>query len=201
MTRWKMLAGVALAVAILSPASAQTEVKIGLIAPMSGPWARQGDLMLKGANLAIDDINRQGGIKALGSAKLKLIVFDAGDNVEKAKNAAQRMIAQEPDLVGATGAWLSSFTLGVTEVTERAELPILTLSYSDQITARGFKFVFQTSPTGGSQALSTLPAIIKMAENATGKKPQTVGIIMDNTAAPMSFAKPMREGGIEKLGL
>jgi len=33
---------------------AQTEVKVGLIAPMSGPWARQGDLMLKGTNLAID---------------------------------------------------------------------------------------------------------------------------------------------------
>jgi branched-chain amino acid transport system substrate-binding protein len=188
-------------VAPAAPAAAQTEVKVGLIAPMSGPWARQGDLMLKGANLAIDDINKAGGIKALGGAKLKLIVFDAGDSVEKAKNAAQRMVAQEPDLIGATGAWLSSFTLGVTEVTERAELPVLTLSYSDQITARGFKFVFQTSPTGGSQAVSTLPAIVKMAENATGKKPQTVGIIMDNTAAPMSFAKPMREGGIEKLGL
>src|SRR5262249_4526311 len=132
-------------VATAAPAAAQTEVKVGLIAPMSGPWARQGELMLKGANLAIDDINKGGGIKALGGAKLKLIVFDAGDSVEKAKNAAQRMVAQEPDLIGATGAWLSSFTLGVTEVTERAELPVLTLSYSDQITARGFKFVFQTS--------------------------------------------------------
>ena len=188
-------------VAAAAPASAQVEVKVGLIAPMSGPWARQGDLMLKGANLAIDDINKAGGIKALGGAKLKLLIFDAGDSVEKAKNAAQRMVAQEPDLIGATGSWLSSFTLGVTEVTERAELPILTLSYSDQITARGFKFVFQTSPTGGSQAVSTLPAIMKMAEDATGKKPKTVAIIMDNTAAPMSFAKPMREGGIEKLGM
>jgi len=183
-------------------ATAQTtEVKVGLIAPMSGPWARQGDLMLKGANLAIDDINKAGGIKALGGAKLKLIIFDAGDSVEKAKNAAQRMVAQEPDLIGATGAWLSSFTLGVTEVTERAELPILTLSYSDQITARGFKYVFQTSPTGGAQANSALPALVKLAETASGKKPETVAIIMDNTAAPMSFAKPMREGGIAKLGL
>src|SRR3990172_3677552 len=181
-------------------ATAQTtEVKVGLIAPMSGPWARQGDLMLKGANLAIDDINKAGGIKALGGAKMKLIIFDAGDSVEKAKNAAQRMVAQEPDLIGATGAWLSSFTLGVTEVTERAELPILTLSYSDQITARGFKYVFQTSPTGGAQANSALPALVKLAETASGKKPETVAIIMDNTAAPMSFAKPMREGGIAKL--
>jgi hypothetical protein len=24
---------------------------------------------------------------------------------------------------------------------------------------------------------------------------------MDNTAAPMSFAKPLRDGGLEKLGL
>jgi branched-chain amino acid transport system substrate-binding protein len=191
-----------LGLAGMAPTAAQTsEVKVGLIAPMSGPWARQGDLMVKGANLAIENINNAGGIKSLGGAKLKLIVFDAGDSVEKAKNAAQRMIAQEPDLIGATGAWLSSFTLGVTEVTERAELPLLTLSYSDQITARGFKYVFQTSPTGGAQANSALPALIKLAETASGKKPKSVAIIMDNTAAPVSFAKPMREGGIEKLGL
>jgi branched-chain amino acid transport system substrate-binding protein len=200
--RTLLAAAAALGLAGAAPVAAQTtEVKVGLIAPMSGPWARQGDLMVKGANLAIENVNRAGGIKALGGAKLKLVVFDAGDSVEKAKNAAQRMVAQEPDLIGATGAWLSSFTLGVTEVTERAELPVLTLSYSDQITARGFKFVFQTSPTGGAQANSALPALIKLAEIATGKKAKTVAIIMDNTAAPVSFAKPMREGGIEKLGL
>ena len=192
----------ALGLAGIAPVAAQTkEVKVGLIAPMSGPWARQGDLMVKGANLAIENVNQAGGVKALGGAKLKLIVFDAGDSVEKAKNAAQRMVAQEPDLIGATGAWLSSFTLGVTEVTERAELPLLTLSYSDQITARGFKYVFQTSPTGGAQATSALPALVNLAESASGKRPKTVAIIMDNTAAPVSFAKPMREGGIEKLGL
>jgi branched-chain amino acid transport system substrate-binding protein len=197
-----VLAVAAVGVACVAPAAAQTkEVKVGLIAPMSGPWARQGDLMVKGANLAIENINKAGGIKALGGAKLKLLIFDAGDTVEKAKNAAQRMVAQEPDLVGVTGAWLSSFTLGVTEVTERAELPLLTLSYSDLITARGFKFVFQTSPTGGAQANAALPALIKLAETATGKKPKTVAIVMDNTAAPVSFAKPMREGGIAKLGL
>jgi branched-chain amino acid transport system substrate-binding protein len=197
----RALLAVPLALGMSGAALAQGEVKVGLIAPMSGPWARQGDLMLKGANLAIEHINAQGGIKALNGAKMKLITFDAGDSVEKAKNAAQRMVAQEPDLVGVTGAWLSSFTLGVTEVTERAELPVLTLSYSDQITARGFKFVFQTSLGGGAQAVSAMPAILKLAEAATGKKAATVGIIQDNTAAAVSFAKPMREGGLEKLGL
>jgi branched-chain amino acid transport system substrate-binding protein len=191
-----------LALGSAAPAAAQTaEVKIALIAPMSGPWARQGDLMQKGANLAIDDINAKGGIKSLGGAKLKLVIFDAGDTVEKAKSAAQRMISQEPDLIGATGAWLSSFTLGVSDVTERAELPLLTLSYSEVITGRGFKYVFQTSMTGGAQATSAVPALVKLAETATGKKPQTVALIQDNTAASVSVAKPMREGGLVKLGL
>lgn len=182
-------------------ATAQTEVKVAVIAPTSGPWARQGDLMVKGANLAIEHINAAGGIKALNGAKMKLLIFDAGDSVEKAKNAAQRMVAQEPDLVGATGSWLSSFTLGVTEVTERAELPVLTLSYSDAITSRGFKYVFQTSLGGGAQAVQALPAILKLAEASTGKKPASAGIVMDNTAASVSFAKPMREGGLQQMGL
>jgi len=197
----RTLLGLSLALGISGAAQAQTEVKVGLIAPLTGPWARQGDLMLKGANLAIEHINAAGGVKALNGAKLKLLTFDAGDTVEKAKNAAQRMVAQEPDLVGVTGAWLSSFTLGVTEVTERAELPVLTLSYSDALTARGFKYIFQTSMPGGAQAVSAMPAILKLAESATGKKPQTVGIIQDNTAASVAFAKPMREGGLDKLGL
>jgi branched-chain amino acid transport system substrate-binding protein len=188
------------AVATQAPAQSK-EVKVALIAPFSGPWARQGDLMLKGAEMAVDDINAQGGIKALGGAKLKLVVIDAGDSIEKAKNAAQRMVAQETELVGCTGAWLSSFTLAVTEVTERAELPCLTLSYSDQITARGFRYIFQTSPTGDEQAKQALPTIVKLAQSATGRAPEKVAIVMDNTAASVSFARPMREGGLAHYGM
>ncbi len=188
--------------AMAGPAAAQAkEVRVAMIAPMSGPWARQGELMKKGADMAIEDINRAGGIKSMGGARLRLLVVDAGDSAEKAKNAAQRLVAQETDVIGATGAWLSSFTLAVTEVTERAELPVLTLSYSDVITGRGYKYVFQTSPTGGAQANGALPALLELAKQATGQPLKTVGIVMDNTAAPLSFVKPMREGGFDKLSL
>jgi len=204
-TRREFGSGLALAGAIglgLRPAAAQTrEVRVAMIAPLSGPWARQGQLMRMGADMAIEEINQKGGIKALGGAKLALVAADAGDSTEKAKNAAQRLLAQDPDLIGGTGAWLSSFTLAVTEVTERAQLPWLTLSYSDLITNRGFKYIFQTSPTADRQAAETVPAALDLAEKATGKRPKTVGILMDNTASPVSFAKPLREGGLEKAGL
>ncbi len=95
-------------------------MKAACIAPFSGPWARTGTLIRMGCEMAIDEINQKGGIKALGGAKMELVAIDAGDSTEKAKNAAQRLVAQEPDVIGGSGAWLSSFTLAVTEVTEGA---------------------------------------------------------------------------------
>ncbi len=199
-TRGLALSAGALALPAIGRAQAKS-VKLAMIAPLSGPWARQGQLLRGAAEMARDDINAEGGIKALGGAKIDLVVADAGDSTEKAKNAAQRLLSDQPDLVGGFGSWLSSFTLAVTEVTERAQLPWLTLSYSDAITNRSFKFIFQTSPTADHQAAETLPTALKLAEGATGKRPKTIGIIQDNTASPVSFAKPLREGGLDKLGL
>jgi branched-chain amino acid transport system substrate-binding protein len=189
--------GLATGAAAIAPrrarAQAAKEVKIAMLVPLSGPWARQGILEKFGAELAIDDINNAGGIKALGGAKLKLMQYDTGDSAEKAKDAAQRMLAQEPDLVGGFGCWLSTFTLAATEVTERAELPWLTLSYSDLITNRGYKYVFQSSPTADKQARDLVPMIVDLATKASGKRPTKVGILGDNTASSVSFYKPLHE--------
>ena len=198
------LIGMALGASVLAGGNAMAQaadVSVGLIAPMSGIYARYGQVMRMGAEMGVKDINDQGGIKALGGAKLKLVVVDSGDSTEKAKSAAERMVADYPNLVAATGAYLSSFTLAVTEVTERAKLPILTLSYSDLITARGFKYVFQTSAPAGKQADIALPSILELAQKASGKRPKTVAIVTDNTAASLSTVKALKEGLLAKNGL
>jgi branched-chain amino acid transport system substrate-binding protein len=201
------LAGVLLLAATLTlvgpsaRAQSSSEVKVGLLVPLSGLYARPGAVMRMGAEMAIERINGGGGVKALGGAKLRLVLLDSGDTTEKAKNAAQRMVAQEPDLVAASGSYLSSFTLAVTEVTERAGLPMLTLSYSDLITERGFKYIFQTSATAGSQAEQALPVIVKVATDASGMAPKKVAIVTDNTAASISSVKPMKERLLKELGI
>ena len=176
-------------------------VTFAMISPLSGPWAREGELQRGGAEMAVDDINAAGGIKSLGGAKVRLVQYDAGDSAEKAKNAAQRMIAQEPEVCGGFGAWLSTFTLAVTEVTERAEIPWFTQSYSDLITGRGFHYVFQSSPTAVDQAEQSLPTILDLAQRTTGKRPKRVAIISDNTASAVSFLKPIRGHVLADLGL
>jgi branched-chain amino acid transport system substrate-binding protein len=193
-------------VAALSTGGVQAQqpkpVKIAVIAPLSGPWARQGQLIKLGAEMAVAEINDKGGIKSMDGAKMELVSIDAGDSAEKAKNAAQRLVADQPDVVGGMGSWLSTFTLAVTEVTERAQIPWLTLSYADSITNRGFKYVFQTSPTADTQSTQSMPTILDLAKAATGHAPKTVGLIGDNTASPVSFLKPFRApGGLDKYGL
>jgi branched-chain amino acid transport system substrate-binding protein len=198
MSRLSRLLALVLAVLMLSPlavvptaAVAAGDVKIALVAPLSGRWARQGQLKKMGAEMAIEEINSQGGIKALGGAKIVLREADAGDSVEKAVSAAQRVLTREKISAG-IGSWLSSFTLGVTEVAERLQVPWLTLSYADNITERGFKYTFQTSPVSSVQAEQALDLVVEIGKknNRPLKKAALVG---DNTAATVFFFKPLRE--------
>jgi branched-chain amino acid transport system substrate-binding protein len=197
---------IALVVVVAAPtlpgpavALAAEDLKIALVVPLSGRWARQGQLKKMGAEMAIAEINAQGGIKALGGAKIVLREADAGDSVEKAVSAAQRALSREKISAG-IGAWLSSFTLGVTEVAERLQVPWFTLSYADNITERGFKYTFQSSPVSSLQADKALDLIMDLAKrnNQTIRKAAIVG---DNTAATVFFFKPLREKLLAAKGI
>jgi branched-chain amino acid transport system substrate-binding protein len=181
------------------PAVAAEDVKIALVAPLSGRWARQGQLKKMGADMAIDEINGQGGIKALGGAKIVLREADAGDSVEKAVSAAQRVLTREKISAG-IGSWLSSFTLGVTEVAERLQVPWLTLSYADSITERGFKYTFQTSPVSSAQAEQALDLVVDLAKKS-GQPIKKAAVVGDNTAATVFFFKPLREKLLKAKGI
>jgi branched-chain amino acid transport system substrate-binding protein len=181
--------------------SQPSEVKIGTIQPLSGPWARPGQIALAGAQLAVDDINASGGIKSLGGAKIKLIVADGGETPDKMKTAAQRLLSDNPDMIGGMGGYVSSFTLAITEITERGELPWIDFAYADLLTGRGFKYVFQTSPTGGQQAEAALPTVVDLIKSTGKPMPTNAAIVMDNTPSPQSFSKGIREGGLAKYGM
>ena len=177
------------------------EVKVGLIVPLSGIYTRPGQVMKMGAEMGIEHINAQGGIKSLGGAKMKLVVIDCGDTTEKAKNAAQRMVAQETDLVAATGSYLSSFTLAVTEVTERARTAgahAVLFGPADRA-----RLQIHLPDRGARQRQSELglPELMKLAETASGKRPKTVAMLMDNTATSVATAKALKEKLLAQEGL
>jgi len=89
--------------------------------------AGPGDEM--GAEMGIEHINAKGGIKSLGEPS-----SNSSSSIAATRRESQECRAAHGgpgnELVAATGSYLSSFTLATTEVTERAQLPMLTLSYS-----------------------------------------------------------------------
>jgi branched-chain amino acid transport system substrate-binding protein len=176
-------------------------VKIGTVVPLSGPWASIGQNIKAGAEFAIDEINAAGGIKSLGGLKLELVAADAEDSVEKAKNAAQRLLAQEPNLVGGFGDALSGMTLVITELTEKAELPWLTQTFADVLTERGFKNIFEVVPVASTQGQLTLPTVVDLAKSVVGTGPKTAAVIADTNQAIQGMVKTWREGGFEKQGM
>lgn len=206
LTRRQLVAGMAavgvgVSLAGTAALAADDGVKIGIIIPTSGPWARPGTLYAQGAELAARHINEEGGIKALGGAKVNLVVYDAGDSPETARNAAQRMVAQHEDSVAAGGAWLSSFTLSASEVTERASIPLVTGSSADIITERGFKYVFRTVPAGAAWVEQLAPGILALSENALGKRPTTAALIADSTPAPANWSDILRNTILPREGI
>jgi branched-chain amino acid transport system substrate-binding protein len=119
--------------------------------------------------------------------------------VEKAVSAAQRVLTREKISAG-IGSWLSSFTLGVTEVAERQQVPWLTLSYADNITERGFKYTFQTSPVSSAQAEQALDLVVELAKR-NNQPIRKAALIGDNTAATVFFFKPLREKLLQAKGI
>ena len=79
----------AAAFAANAPVLAQ-EVKIGLVAALSGDSALSGEAITRGLTVAIDEINAKGGV--LGGRKLALVRRDDESNPAKGQLAARELI-------------------------------------------------------------------------------------------------------------
>lgn len=186
-----MLAAGAAAFAVLAtPARAADDVVIGVIQPLSGPNAQFGIGAQRGTELAAQIINDAGGIKALGGAKIKLVAADV-PSPNTAAATTQRLISQN-GVSAVVGAFVSSSTIAASEVTERAQIPLVTFAFADQITGRGYEYVFQVSPKGtvfGKAQFDYATAIAK----AAGEQISKIAILYEDTAYGTAQAKGLRE--------
>lgn len=192
--RRTVLAGTASLIAapwISSTAQAQAkQVNIGVIMPLSGANAQFGINSRNGIELVADEINAAGGIKALGGAKINLIVADSTSTPTTAGTVAQRMISQN-EVTAILGAFASSLTIAISEVTERRDIPLLTMSFADQITGRGYKNIFQVVAKASALGKAQLDYTVAIAQ-AAGTKIDKIAIMYEDTAYGTAQAGGLR---------
>ena len=182
--------GAALMVAGLGSAQAQETLKIGGVGPLSGGGTAWGLAAQRGMEIAIEEINAAGGVKAEGKTfKLQLVMYDDQYTGAGGKAAAERLVNQDKVkfIIGPVG---SPPALGVISVTNPAKVIALTNGYAPQILKNDTKdpYNFRIYPTN----IEFGPPLIKwLKENAPEVK--KVGMLAPNDAVGQSVAGALAE--------
>jgi branched-chain amino acid transport system substrate-binding protein len=164
---------------------AEQAVNIGALYPTTGSFAQIGQGCVNAAKLAAEMVNEAGGIKSLGGAKLNLVVSDVQSDTTVTRTETDRLI-NSYNLSAIHGVFASALTLIASEVAERAKVPILTGSSSDQLN-KGRRYTF----TPFARASQFAEAQLKMAKLVSDKP--KVAVIFENTAFGTATSNGLRE--------
>ncbi len=121
---------------------AESTFKIGVVVPLSGRNARYGEWIQQGLNLAVEEINEDGGVM---SRKIQLVYEDDQADPSQAVSALKRLIAKH-DVQAVYGSWASSSVLAMAPVAEQEKVVILASAISPQITDAG-DYIFRMQPS------------------------------------------------------
>jgi branched-chain amino acid transport system substrate-binding protein len=137
MMRSRTLRAILLAIPLvccaLAPAIAQEELKIGGIGPLSGGGTAWGLAVQRGVEMAIDEVNKAGGLK-VGEKTFqpKLIMYDDQYTAAGGRTAAERLINLDSVkfIIGPIG---SPSALAVVPITNQAKVIVLSNGYAREI--------------------------------------------------------------------
>jgi branched-chain amino acid transport system substrate-binding protein len=136
--------GVAAAVALVAgTAIAADPIKIGSVLSVTGPAAFLGDPELKTLQMAVEKINKDGGV--LGR-QLQLVHYDDGSDASKANGFAKRLIDDDKvDII--VGGTTTGSTMSMVPLVEKASTPFISLAGAVVIVEPVKKWVFKTPHT------------------------------------------------------
>ena len=126
-------------------------IRIGMTQPLTGAVAASGNFVANGAKIAVDVINRKGGVLGV---PLELILEDNKSNPREAVAAVEKLVLRDkvPVLIG---AWSSTFTLSIMPKLIEYKVPLIVeTSSAERITTSGNPYVFRIAPTSEMEAVA-----------------------------------------------
>lgn len=161
----------------LGSAWAQT-VRIGLMCPLTGSWASEGQDMKQIVELLVNETNKAGGING---AQIELIVEDDGGDPRQAGLAATSLTTK--DIVAVIGTYGSSVTEASQNIYAESDiLQIATGSTSIRLSEKNLPLFFRTCPRDDEQGMVAAKTLDEMGFTK-------IAILHDNT----SYAKGLAD--------
>lgn len=166
-------------------------VSLGILQPVTGALAQDGEYGRIGAQLAIDDINAAGGIKSLGGAKIEMVFGDARSNPEAGTQEVEKMHAEGVSAI--VGGFASPICLAASQAASRYDIAYaVDVGVSDQIVSRGLKNTFRFGPGFGAVTRAAIENLVNL-NDAAGKPAKTVVLVHEDGLFGTGLAKLMNE--------
>jgi branched-chain amino acid transport system substrate-binding protein len=197
---WFVMAvgAVAVLTAALSGSSAYGEssapaqgsaIKIGALTPLTGPFAPWGLQVRAGMALAVNEINRSGGVKGRGQGRrLNLAVADDQSVNTNAAIDGFRRLTQQENVVAVGGIIGSPIALATTRLAEDAKVPLfLTKAGNNEILTQQSRYTFRTClPAAAMVARS----VVQLAQR---REIRNVGVVIADYAWGQSFKSSLED--------
>lgn len=180
-------AGVLAAPAVLHAQPAA--VKLGILQPVTGALAQDGEYGRLGAEFAIADINASGGIRSMGGARIEMVFGDARSSPEGGTAEVERMNAE--GVVAVVGGFASPICLAASQAASRYDLAyVVDVGVSDAIVTRGLRNTFRFGPGFGAVTSAALDNLVKI-NDAAGKPAKTVVVVHEDGLFGAGMARLM----------
>lgn len=199
----KLVAGVAVALAAVLQANAADKVaKIGLLAPLTGGAAADGEEMKRGTQLAIDEINAAGGVAGY---MLDVAIGDTKDLKPDAVISAFERLKGQKDINFMMTGYASTSNFEIEYMAEEG-MPYFVAGNSAQTkeiieaAPDDFPTVWSFTPSYKLYETGVMPVIEKWAADGKVKLPnKKIAIISSDNAYSTTIAKGMEENA-KQLG-
>jgi len=146
--KFQLLASAALAALIATAPAARAEIVLGLMAPLTGPLAAVGAQIKNGAETAVEEINKKGGING---EQVSLKIADDAGEPKQGVSAANQLVGEGVRFV--VGPVTSGVAVPASSVlAENGVLMVTPTATAPDLTARGLTTVLRTCGRDDQQA-------------------------------------------------
>lgn len=156
--------------------TAEETVKIGVIAPLTGPSSHLADIV-DGMNLAADKLNRWGG---LNGARIEVVVRDSGSDPEVSAALFENLERTEHPLIYISAA--CSCTTPLLPLAEQYEVPLVGIATANVVGFEGTDWSFRYYPGTDKEIVPALSIMESL--NVT-----TLGIMRSDNAMGVEIAE------------
>jgi branched-chain amino acid transport system substrate-binding protein len=152
-------------------------IKVGVVVPLTGRYAAGGDQVRNGYVLAVEDINKAGGVEVMGTKiPLELVIRD--DESDPTKTVQQmESLYSDDKVVAYLGGFGSDLHAAAASIAEKNKVPYLGVAFAlYKIHQQGYKYLFSPFPKSPSLAKATFDIF-----DTLNPKPTKVAIFAETT--------------------